>query len=404
MVLQNNPAASSIQSVTGPNVLFLLSDLEPGRVTSDALDMAKFLKRAGGNPIVASNGGRLEYDLERAGITHHTLPLARKSFIGLRSNMKILMRLLEETNTHIVHAFSRPAAWSGFFAAKRMGARFVTTLHTPYTASRSSRKFYNSIMARGDRVLTISNFLTEHLQRQYSLPAERIRPLPYGIDLFRFNPDIVTAERMATMTENWRLPDGRKVVLCPGRLSYGKGQMVLLEALAKLERRDFICVLVGPDDDEDYAAQLETRAIELGLEGHVSMVGECTDMPTAYMLADVVVTPRLTASGFARVPAEALAMGRPVVSSDVGSARETIIHNETGWLARMNEPESLAEALHLALDLTPEQRLRLGTKSMTHAHARFNKDEMCWNVLDVYAELYSGPLPWAMGDTHNQAG
>jgi len=397
MVLQTNPVAS-LQSISGPNVLFLLSDLEPGRATTDALEMAKFLKRAGGNPVVVSAGGKLDYDLDRMSIPHHTLPVGQGGLLGLRRNVHALLHLIEENAIHVVHALSLPAAWIGFFAAKRVGASFVTMAQMPYATAKPSRRFYHSIMARGDRVLTVSAFMSEHLQRQYDLAPERIRQLPYGIDLMRFNPDLVTAERMATLTENWRLPDGLKVILCPGRLAYGKGQLVLVEALAKLSRRDFICVLAGPDDDEDYADKIEQRTIDLGLEGHVSMVGECVDMPTAYMLADVVAVPHLTAGGFARVAAEAQAMGRPVVSADVGAAREAILHNETGWLARINEPEALAECLGLALDLTPEQRLRLGTKSITHIHTHFNKDEACWSVLDVYAELYNGPVPWEMND------
>ncbi|MGL1176173.1 hypothetical protein ACSTK7_23775, partial [Vibrio parahaemolyticus] len=67
------------------------------------------------------------------------------------------------------------------------------------------------------------------------------------IDLSHFAPDRVTAARMADLATKWRLPDDRQIILLPGRLTRWKGQMVMLEALARLGRSDICCLFVGSD-------------------------------------------------------------------------------------------------------------------------------------------------------------
>ena len=386
-------------AVSPPVILQVMPELETGGVERGCVDIALFIKAAGGVPLVATAGGRLVHELERAGIKHITLPLQSKNPLVARKNVQRLLDIITEYKVDIVHARSRAPAWSAFFAAKKAGCAFVTTFHAAYNYNSKIKKFYNAIMARGDRVIAISGYIATHIHTAYGTAMEKIRPIVRGIDLFKFNPDHVTAERMASLAESWRLPDGQKVILCPGRLTRIKGQLVLLEALAKLERRDFICVLAGSDQGRTaYSEVLEARALELGLAGHVTMVGDCTDMPTAYMLADVVVAPSIVPEGFGRTAVEAQAMGRPIIASDLGGMSETVLEGETGWLVQPHSPAALATALQEALDLTEEQRFNIAARSVQHVRDNYSKDRMGWATLDVYAELINRPVPWAAAE------
>lgn len=91
--------------------------------------------------------------------------------------------------------------------------------------------------------------------------------------------------------------------------------------------------------------------------------------------------------GFGRVPVEAQAMGRPIIATDHGGAQETIIRNETGWLVPPGDADAMARAIEEALDLTPEQRSILATRSMAHIAEYFTCDKMADQTLNVYAEL-----------------
>jgi glycosyltransferase involved in cell wall biosynthesis len=117
------------------------------------------------------------------------------------------------------------------------------------------------------------------------------------------------------------------------------------------------------------------------------LVDDCNDMPAALMLADVVVSASNRPEGFGRIIVEAQAMGRPVVATDHGGARETVLAHETGWLVPPGDTRALAGAIAEALALTADQRAILAERAITHARARFGIERMCAETLAVYREI-----------------
>ena len=110
-------------------------------------------------------------------------------------------------------------------------------------------------------------------------------------------------------------------------------------------------------------------------------------MPAAYMLADVVVSASTDPEGFGRVIVEAQAMGRPVVATDHGGARETIVPGVTGWLVPPRDPAALAAAIGEALSLGAGERDALARRASAHVAAHFTREAMCARTIDVYEEL-----------------
>ena len=151
------------------------------------------------------------------------------------------------------------------------------------------------------------------------------------------------AERLAALREEWHLPEGRPVVMLPGRLTRWKGQLVLVEALAKLGG-DAMAVLVG-DGGSAFRAELTARAAALGVAGRLRLVGHVDDMASALLLADVVVHASTDAEAFGRTVIEAQAMGRAVVAADLGGPRETVAEGVTGWRVPPGDAAALAAAL-----------------------------------------------------------
>jgi glycosyltransferase involved in cell wall biosynthesis len=193
---------------------------------------------------------------------------------------------------------------------------------------------------------------------------------------------------MIKIAREWRLPDGASVVMMPGRLTRWKGHHVVIEAMALLERPDVFCVFLGSDQGRTgYREELEAAIRSRGLEGRVRTIDHCNDMPSAYMLATVVVSASTDPEGFGRIPVEAQAMGRPVIATDHGGAQETIQRGETGWLIPPNDAHALSKALSEALSLTPHQRAILATRAMAHIAENFTKEKMAFETLNVYAEL-----------------
>jgi glycosyltransferase involved in cell wall biosynthesis len=247
-------------------------------------------------------------------------------------------------------------------------------------------------MARGDRVIAISEFIGEQVRTRYGADPEKVRVIPRGVDTALFDPSAVSAQRVIQLAVQWRLPDDVRVIMLPGRLTRWKGHWVLIEALARLQDRTGLrCILVGSDQGRSaYVRELETEIARRGLQGTVQIAGNCRDMAAAFMLADVVVSTSVEAEAFGRVIAEAQAMGRPVIATDHGAARETVAHGETGWLVPPGDASALADALREALALDAPAREALAARVIANVRSEYTKKLMCDRTLSVYEEVLAG--------------
>ncbi len=376
---------------TKPIVLQILPRLVTGGVERGTIDIALALQAADCIPLVVSYGGPMVSELEQAGIEHITMPVHSKNPFLMQLNTERLVHLIKERKIKIIHARSRAPAWSAARAAGRTGVAFLTTFHGTYNIGPFTiKKPYNAIMASGHRVIAISQFIATHVQTVYGISPERIRVIPRGIDVYKFDFQSVHPNRLTSLARAWCLPEDKPLVMLPGRLVRWKGHEILIEALAKVCLPDLRCLLVGFDQAHvHYKAELEKLIRHKGLDSKIHWVGYCADMPAAYMLADVVVSASTEPEAFGRVVVEAQAMGRPLIASNHGGSRETIIHGRTGWLVPPSDPDALAQALLQLLTLAAAERHTMAARQVAHAHAHFSRDMMCARTLSVYQEIFT---------------
>ena len=184
--------------------------------------------------------------------------------------------------------------------------------------------------------------------------------------------------------------------MLPARVTRWKGHEVLIDALGELRDLPLHCLIVGTfEGKERYKARLDARIAKLGLTPHVHLVGNCSDMPAAYKLADVVVSASLDPEPFGRVIIEVQAMGRPVVASNHGGAAESMIDGGTGWLVAPNDSKALAAGIRKALTMSDEDRAHLAEVAIHHARSNFSREDMCARTLAVYCEVL-GLTPTAL--------
>ena len=384
----DKPGASGPQEGFGLTVLQVLPRLETGGVERGTVDVAAAIAAAGGRALVVSAGGRMEAELARAGAEHAAMSVDRKTPGHILRNAGRLAALIRRERVDVVHARSRAPAWSARMAARRTGIPFVTTFHGVYGAGFPLKKAWNRIMAAGDRTIAISDYIADHIVRHYRTPPERVVTIHRGVDLDRFDLAAVSEARVVQLAEAWQLPDGVQVAMLPGRFTRLKGHAVLIDALALMQRRDVVALLVGAEADrQGYRDELLERIRRRGLEGAIRIVGHCSDMPAAYMLADVAVSASTQPEAFGRTVAEAQAMGRPAIATDHGGARETVIPGETGWLVPPGDAPALAQALDAALSMPAAARERMAQAAIANIRRHFSKDAMTARTLEVYAEL-----------------
>jgi glycosyltransferase involved in cell wall biosynthesis len=374
-------------------ILQIVPSLEAGGAERTTIDIARALTQAGHRALVASEGGRLTDELTTAGGEWIALPVAAKNPLTLLTNATRLAEIIRERKVSLVHARSRAPAWSALVAAKRTGIPFVTTYHGIYAANGPLKRFYNSVMLRGDATIANSEWTAEHIRKTYGPRVRRLVVIPRGIDLTYYNPANISPDRVARLRELWGLAEGERVVLLPGRLTRWKGQLVFLAAVGLLKRSDrwpqgVRAVMAGhAQGRDDYVAEL-TQAINRNELNRIALVSEHVgDMAAAYLASDIVVSASTDPEAFGRVPPEAGAMGRAVIATDHGGARETLLAGQSAVLVPPGDATALAGALADLLARTPAELAVMGAKGRAHVSRRYRVERMCAETLALYREL-----------------
>lgn len=376
-------------------ILQVIPAMDAGGAERTTLEMARAIVAAGGRAIVATSGGRMIGALEQAGARVSILPAQAKNPLIIAANALRLAGLIRATGADLIHARSRAPAWSALMAARRTGVPLVTTWHGAYRAGSPWKRLYNSAMARGDRVIANSAFTAETI-RETSDPGDRLMIIHRGADTDEFNPRRVSPERRAAILEKWGLKKGEgPVLLLPARLTDWKGHGVAIEATGRLQEAglagaatDLRLIFAGDAQGRDgYAASLARGVEELGLGRMIRLVGHCDDMPAAYAAADIVLSPSTRPEAFGRVAAEAGAMGRVVIATDHGGARETVVDGETGFLIEPGSADALANAVVRTIGLGPEGRAAMGAKAATRIAAKFSTAAMTAATIAAYTSL-----------------
>ncbi len=381
-------AFGSDQDGVRPTVMQVLPALVQGGVERTSIEIASAVTDAGGRCIIVSAGGPMQHDVTRARAEHITLPVDSKNPFIIYTNVFRLAKIIRDNNVDIVHARSRAPAWSAWKAAKQCGVPFVTTFHGVYSFGGHLKRGYNAIMTRGQRVIANSTFIAGHIRKNYGIPLAQLRIIHRGVDLDRFDADKVQAQRVVELANDWRLEDGLPVIMLPGRLTRWKGQVLFIEAIAALGRKDIRCLLVGSDQGRSrYRREVENLITSNGLNEVVRIIENCNDMPAAYMLTDVVVSASTDPEAFGRVIPEAQALGRPVIATNHGGALETVIPGQTGWLVPAGDAQALTSALECVLALDEDARKELAQKAVANVRKKFSKTAMCAKTLAVYDEI-----------------
>lgn len=382
-------------STLPPNftLLQVTPELETGGAEQTTLDIAAAVVRAGGRALVASRGGRMAQRLIASGAELIEMPVHSKNPLVMAANAGRLARLIRQHKVSLVHARSRAPAFSALWAARATDTPFVTTYHGVYSARGGLKRWYNSVMTRGDLVIANSDYTHARVIAEHALDPARVVAIARGVDLSRFDPALVSAERVEALRRQWGVAadDKRVKFLLAGRLTRWKGQRLLIEAAAALKasgEHEFLILLVGDDQGRSgYRESLESAIAAAGLGDMVRLVGHCDDMPAAYLVADIACAPSLEPEPFGRTAVEPQVMGRPVLAADHGAARETVVPGETGWLVAPGDVQAWAAAMQTAILAGPDRRARMGQTGAVRARTLYAVDAMCRATLDVYARV-----------------
>jgi glycosyltransferase involved in cell wall biosynthesis len=369
-------------------VLQVTPELNAGGVERTTIEMAEAISRAGGLALIASAGGRLEPDHKAAGGELIRLPASSKNPITVLLNAWRLMRLVRQRNVSIIHARSRAPAWSAWIAARLTGTPFVTTFHGIYNARNPLKRFYNSVMARGDNVIANSEYTREHILEFYGCAdPQHLTAVPRGVDLAVFDRNGLDENDVTALRTQWSA-DGRCTIIVPARLTRWKGQLTMIEAIALVEQhRPGVLKVVFAGDAQGrqaYVAEMNAAIERHGLRDTVAIVGHLRQMPLALAASDFAVFPVIEPEAFGRGAVEAQAMGVPVIASNLGGFTETVIEGENGFLVPPGVPLPLAGAIERMIDLGPETRAAMGVQGRDRVRRLYGKTTLQTATMAIY--------------------
>lgn len=377
------------------SVLQVLPALKDGGVEESTLALARYLKKPHANlhfkAHVAAASGPKERLLASTGAIFHRLPMASKNPVVWMWTTYQLIKVIRAEHIKVVHARSRACAWPARLAAWWCGLPFVTTFHGIYNENGGWLKhWYNSVMVAGRPVIANSAYTAAYIQRVYRVKPNHLLVAPRGIDMRRFNRARLNAAKLKQRRITLGLGPKTKVFILVGRLTYWKGQHLLLEALSLLPPGgDWVALMVGGAEKRGaYARDLNGFTARLGLEQHVKWLGSRSDVPELLALATLAFSTSTRPEAFGRVAVEAQAMGVPVVASAHGGSEETIIPGKTGWLLPVNErgevaPQALADCIARALQ-NPRKLASMGQMAANHVRELYTEHRMASQELLAY--------------------
>lgn len=381
--------------------LIVVPSLDAGAADAGVVELVRILAAAGHKPIVLSRGGRMENEIPGAEFIR--ADMASKNPAVILRNTITIARLIRSRRCSLVHAHGRAPAWSAYLAARLTRVPFLTSWYKGFREQNAFKRFYNGIMARGDRVIAVGDQIAELINERYATPWQRIAVVPASVDTGRFDPAGISAERINTVRRAWGAGEDTKIILVAGRLIRRKGHHLIVRAISRLKERglkDFICVFTGENRHRThYAGELWDLVLATHTADVVRLAGPTNDLPAAYAAATVVVSAATQPEGLQHSILEAQAMARPVVVSDLGAGPEVVLappavseDRMTGLRFSAGDDAALAAALVRIFSMPDGIRRGMGTRGRDWVLGHFNASAVADMTLQLYADV-AAPQP-----------
>ena len=376
-------------------VLQVIPKLGYGGAETGCYDLAHYLAEKDCSSFIATSGGKLLKFVKKNKVKILRLPVHSKNPFLIILNAIILSIFILINNINIVHARSRAPAWSCYLACAITRRNFITTFHGTYNFKNNLKKFYNSIMLRSKLTIAGSNFIFNHINENYNEYLNRkkkLRVIFRGINIDYYNQKNISILKKEKIKKEWELISNKFTILMPGRLTYWKGQEKLIEALNILiedyNNSNFQAVILGSDQGRKvYTKKLINLVERYGLSKKIKFINHCSEMPLAYSLADVVVSASIEPEAFGRVSVESQAMGKPIVASNLGGSKETILNGKSGFLYKHDDARELAKALNKVIELDQDALNSIGNEGRKNITKKFDVEAMCDSTLREYKKL-----------------
>jgi glycosyltransferase involved in cell wall biosynthesis len=369
-------------------VLHLCADLDYGDPARETVTLAVLTQRLGWRALIASSGGGLVTEAERAAVKHVRMPLDNHGLFASWRNRMHLEALVQRERPALVHAHGPGTIEMACRLSRLHRLPLVVDLTQPLPDNPNTHRLMTHVAQTSCTVRVPTETMARHLTTTFQINPGLIARLAPGIDLQGYNTAAISAERLHNLNRLWRLPEQAIVALVPVPLEPQMGHAVVLQALAQLKEENLYAIMIGGDRHaKGMRDEIEESVNRLGLNGRVIMPESCPDWPAAFWLANVVIAPNIAARGQNMEILGAQALGRPVIVTAVGANEEMVAKGETAWVVPPDNAQALAQALREAARMNTDQRVNLADNTRYFVEECFPQANWFNGMMELYEAL-----------------
>lgn len=325
------------------NILHIYQNSKIGGVQQQLLSLLKAYSRERFNPIFCCLGPKEEIGKEIEETKIEFIPLNKLRYNRFSLGIVLeLYRLMKKKQIHVVRTHRYRSNLYGRLAAFLAGVPvIIASVHDNYrTDKRPKRRIMNRILSKiTDKIVAVSEDVKEDIIRYDSINPSKIDVIPNGIDVERFNPEKNTTD----IRKEFSLEDDDIVIGFIGRIVPAKGLKYLLNALPYLkeEFKSIKLLIVG---EGSLVEELKERAKKNNIFDNILFTGRRRDIPEILASINIFVMPSI-AEGLPNALLEAMAMGKPIVTTEVGGIPEIVKNGFNGLLVPPRDTLSLSKAI-----------------------------------------------------------
>jgi glycosyltransferase involved in cell wall biosynthesis len=299
-----------------------------------------------------------------------------------------LYRFLRRSDYEIIHTHTSKAGFVGRLAAKLAGIPIIIHTVHGFAFHEESRPltlwFYASLERIAshwcDKIVTVSKFHRDWALKLGIGNEEKVLAIPNGIPEERVAPNRSKEEIRKELNLTKEI-----VILSTGRLAPQKGLQYLIKSIPILFskiKKSFKVLLVGEGPLEYY---LKNLVKTLGIEQYVKFLGFRNDIGNLLSISDIVVLPSLW-EGLSIALLEAMAAGKPIITTTIGSNLEVVRNEESALLVPSKSPESIAEAIIRLID-NRDLAIKLGDQARKTYEDKYTEEKMVNKYMELYFSL-----------------
>ncbi len=358
------------------NILILNAGRGWGGIESHSTTLSLALRRRGHRTIIAcSEGGHVHQNAVQGGLPVDNIRV--RNACDPISILKI-MRLASKEKIDIIVANLGKEYWPAAVAARLLGRKIVFIRHqTDRIRSTTRWLIHNHVSA----VVAVSSAVKKALIAS-GIKDDKIAVVPNSISLARFNPSLIDREQIR---RELGVAGSDLLVGTIGKLHEGKGVYELLDAAVAIAAEGWPIKVIFVGDGPEKEG-LEKRAEKRGMRGRAIFTGVRRDVERLYAAMDVFVLPSTCSEAFGMVIIEAMAMGKPVIGTEVGGIPELISDGRNGLLIPPGNAKALAAAIRKCM-ADRDLAARIAAGGRLTVESQFSEDALGERFEEVLERL-----------------